>query len=52
MIAAFTRRRTPLQRLTLLMLIVVLADFSIPDGCDCGPDAYRTAAPTTIGVRP
>lgn len=40
MIAAFARRRTPAQRIALLVLLVVLADFGIPDGCDC--DAIRT----------
>lgn len=48
-VAAFAARRTPLQRLALLVLLIVLADVSVPDGCDCGPDAYQRAA-ATIGV--
>ena len=44
-LAAFARRRTPAQRLLLLVLVVVLADFSIPDGCDCDPnDLTQTRA--------
>jgi hypothetical protein len=52
MIAAFARRRTPMQRLALLVLVVVLADFSIPDGCDCDAARTRTAATITTKAIP
>lgn len=50
MIAAFVRRRTPPQRIMLLALVIVLADFSIPDGCDCGAARTRTTAAITTEV--
>jgi hypothetical protein len=50
MIANAVRRMSPVQRLVMLVLVVVLADFSIPDGCDCGPnDITRTAAVSLHG---
>jgi hypothetical protein len=47
-IATFVRRRTLGQRIALLLLVVVLADFSAPDGCDCGPNDLTRAV--SIGV--
>lgn len=47
MIATFVRQRTPAQRITLLVLAVLLADFSLGDGCDCDAARTRSAAPIT-----
>lgn len=52
MIAAFARRRTPAQRIALLVLVVMLADFSIPAGCDCGDFRQRASAPAVTSVQP
>jgi hypothetical protein len=37
------------QRVAVVVAIVVLADFSIPDGCDCGPDVVQSASVQTVG---
>jgi hypothetical protein len=38
------RRMTPAQRFVAVLVFVLLADFSIPAGCDCGDITGRTAA--------
>jgi hypothetical protein len=48
MIATFVQRRTLGQRVALLLLVIVLGDFSAPDGCDCGPNDLTTSI--SIGV--
>ena len=47
-IATAARRLTPLQRIAVLLMLIILADFSIPDGCDCGPSEFRTTATTQV----
>lgn len=47
MIGATVRRLPLWQRVALLLIFVVLADFSAADGCDCGPNDLTTTAQHT-----
>lgn len=38
------RRMTRAQRIVAVLAFVLLADFSVPDGCDCSDVTGRTAA--------
>lgn len=49
-LASAFRRMTPAQRFIAVLVLVLLADFSIPDGCDCGDITSRNTAATHVIV--
>jgi xanthine/CO dehydrogenase XdhC/CoxF family maturation factor len=49
MLANAFRRLTLAQRIIAVLVFVILADFSIPAGCDCGDHSPRTVAISITG---